>query len=106
MPIRVLLEGVTVIRDGKPVRPKVGSEFNFTDKEIAEIEGTSEAAGIRPQAWKRKIVEVEDKTAAAKPAAAVVSAAKPVAAPVPAAKAADATTDGDGAAKPGDEAGL
>lgn len=107
MPIRVLLESVTVMRGDKRVRLAPGQEFDFTDKEIAEIEGTAENPGVRPQAWKRKVVEVADAAKVSARAAPVAAKAAPVGA-----KAADPApapgTDGDGAGdgKQGAEAGL
>jgi hypothetical protein len=41
MPNRVPLQSVVVQRDGKNVVPPIGAVFEFTDKEVAEIEGSN-----------------------------------------------------------------
>jgi len=39
MPKKIPLIAITVHRDGKPVVPPVGKPFDFTEDEIAEVNG-------------------------------------------------------------------
>lgn len=48
MPIRVPVQSVLVIRDGKRVRPPLGTPFEFTAKELAEINAVNPVAIRKP----------------------------------------------------------
>lgn len=79
---RIINEGITVVRDGKRVRPEIGKAFDLTAEEIAQLEK------IRPQAID-KLGKVEDDPrstdtdkdddGAADDAAAAAAATKPAA---------------------------
>lgn len=79
---RIINEGITVVRDGKRVRPEIGKAFDLTAEEIAQLEK------IRPKAI-AKLDKVEDDPrstdtdtdddGAADDAAAAAAAAKPAA---------------------------
>lgn len=62
MPNRVPLQSVVVQRDGNNVVPPIGAVFEFTDKEVAEIEASN------PDALSATISVAADDVAATKPA--------------------------------------
>lgn len=71
MAIRVPVETIMVVRDGKQISPKIGEPFNFTAEELADIKR------INPDAIRFPVSEVAeevDDTAAT--AAAAAAAAK------------------------------
>ena len=61
MPIRVPLQSVPVVRDGKRVEPKIGEPFEFTDDEVQHIEAAN------PDALSDQITVSADQVEAGKP---------------------------------------
>ena len=76
MPIRIPMQTILVTRDGERVVPPIGKPFDFTAKEIEEINA------VNPRAIRKPVQEVEAPVAEQPPAKASGKAAK-AAAPNP-----------------------
>lgn len=107
MPKRLVKKGVTVVRDGKRVRPEVGKLFDFTSEEIASLkEADAAALGKGNEGDTEDGTVTEASTSKGKPSSAEASQAGAKGGK----KAATATTEnkdsGKAAAKSGGKAGA
>lgn len=113
---RFVNKGVTVVREGKRVRPEVGKNFDFTADEIeriTEVEplaltkatDAAEEGEATTASTTAKTTTTTDKPAASGQTKAAKAAAKKAAAAKPAAKPAAKTPEGDSDAELGDGEG-